>query len=324
MEAKGEQIDGFVNDAEMPLIVAINEGDLGHSYLIYSECHLTIIWDVYLTDEVKRILDSPHPEELLNVKDQHGNAPLDIAVRINYVHIIRQLTEEKVWEKLCGIWKKHCVCTNEDGETPICMGAKLGHREAVKELIEIRPDAVEIPNSCGMNVLHLAAQVSQMRIVDYLNGYWKETKKAWAKALGHDLFQDPCVEDDPFLNQKHDRNLGHHLAYSAPLGDPLLLFWEMVISLLNIRGIKKGAFNEAGLTAVDIARQNTEYHESYEIIALLANYPAKSKPFLYSAPKVSAQKYENAINMVHKTYDDRRNSELVIAVQVKSNQIEMA
>ncbi|GLJ59596.1 hypothetical protein SUGI_1515420 [Cryptomeria japonica] len=230
---------------------------------------------LFVLDEVKRILDSPHPEELLNVKDQHGNAPLDIAVRINYVHIIRQLTEEKVWEKLCGIWKKHCVCTNEDGETPICMGAKLGHREAVKELIEIRPDAVEIPNSCGMNVLHLAAQVSQMRIVDYLNGYWKETKK-------------------------------------------------MVISLLNIRGIKKGAFNEAGLTAVDIARQNTEYHESYEIIALLANYPAKSKPFLYSAPKVSAQKYENAINMVHKTYDDRRNSELVIAVQVKSNQIEMA
>ncbi|GLJ34674.1 hypothetical protein SUGI_0697420 [Cryptomeria japonica] len=46
---------------------------------------------------------------------------------------------------------------------------KLGHLEAVQELIKGRPDAVEMRNSCGMNVLHLAAQVNQVRIVDCLN-----------------------------------------------------------------------------------------------------------------------------------------------------------
>ncbi|XP_059075679.1 ankyrin repeat-containing protein At5g02620-like isoform X2 [Cryptomeria japonica] len=90
--------------------------------------------------------------------------------------------------------------------------------------------------------------------------------------------------------------------------------FHMVVSLLNIRGIDKEAFNKAGLTALDIVRENTEYHESYRMIALLANYPPKSKPFLYSAPKVSAKKYKKAIDMVNNTFDGRRNTELVVAV----------
>ena len=88
----------------------------------------------------------------------------------------------------------------------------------------------------------------------------------------------------------------------------------MVISLLNIQGIDKQAFNDAGETALDIARENTEYHESYQIISLLCNHPSRKKPFLYSSPKVSALKYKNATKMVNETYDARRDKELVVAV----------
>ncbi|GLJ34673.1 hypothetical protein SUGI_0697410 [Cryptomeria japonica] len=88
----------------------------------------------------------------------------------------------------------------------------------------------------------------------------------------------------------------------------------MVESLLRIPGINKDAVNQEGLTALDIARENTEYHEPYRIIQRLGNYPPNRKPFLYSAPKVSSQKLENTIIMVNKIFEDRQNIELVVAV----------
>ncbi|GLJ20367.1 hypothetical protein SUGI_0369830 [Cryptomeria japonica] len=165
-----------------------------------------------------------------------------------------------------------------------------------------------------MNVLHLAAQISQVRIVDYLN------KRTVLKDLVNQGIRKP-----PSMNGEGEKS---QIATNYPPLKIEALEWgdtplhiaarnksfHMVISLLNIRGIKKEALNGAGLTAVDIARENTEYYESYEIIALLADYASKEKPFLYSAPKVSVQKYENAIEMVNKTYDARRDKELVVAV----------
>ncbi|XP_057846662.2 uncharacterized protein LOC131056328 [Cryptomeria japonica] len=88
----------------------------------------------------------------------------------------------------------------------------------------------------------------------------------------------------------------------------------MVESLLQIQGINKDAVNKKGLTALDIARENTEYHECHNMIAKLANYPPKRRHFLYTFPNVSPQKYENAIMLVNKAYEDRRNAELVVAV----------
>ncbi|XP_059067940.1 ankyrin repeat-containing protein At5g02620-like [Cryptomeria japonica] len=87
-----------------------------------------------------------------------------------------------------------------------------------------------------------------------------------------------------------------------------------VESLLNIQGINKDSVNDEGLTALDIARENTEHHESHKIIRKLANYPPKGRHFLYIALKVTSQKYENVMNLVNKAYDDRRNKELVVAV----------
>ncbi|XP_059075685.1 ankyrin repeat-containing protein At5g02620 isoform X2 [Cryptomeria japonica] len=291
-------------------------------------------------DKLKHIL--PDREELLNVKDQHGNTALHIAVGRNYVHIIRQLIEFQ---------PDLCYCTNDDRETPICIAAKLGHLEALKELIESKPDAVKEPNNCGMNVLHLAAQVSQVRIVDYLN---KAEKVDLSELVNQGLekpqsineadqkpeittnyptsMKEPLESGDTPLHekpqsineadQKPEITTNYPTSMKEPLesGDtPLHVAartknFHMVVSLLNIRGIDKEAFNKAGLTALDIVRENTEYHESYRMIALLANYPPKSKPFLYSAPKVSAKKYKKAIDMVNNTFDGRRNTELVVAV----------
>ncbi|GLJ34648.1 hypothetical protein SUGI_0696900 [Cryptomeria japonica] len=89
---------------------------------------------------------------------------------------------------------------------------------------------------------------------------------------------------------------------------------NMVNSLLRIKGINIFVIYKEGLMTLDIVRENTEYHESNRIIVVMSNYLSKQKPFLYNAPKVCAQKHENAINMVNKTYDDRRITELVVAV----------
>lgn len=90
------------------------------------------------------------------------------------MHIIRQLV---------AFQPKLCLLTNREQEAPICMAAKMGHLEAVKELIEINQLSVMKRNRCGMNILHLAAQVSQVRIVDYLRQ---------GVVLGHQELADLC------------------------------------------------------------------------------------------------------------------------------------
>jgi hypothetical protein len=41
---------------------------------------------------------------------------------------------------------------------------------------------------------------------------------------------------------------------------------------------------------------------------------SRGRPFLYSDPKVSAQKVENTRNMVDKVFEERHNAELVVIV----------
>ena len=62
-----------------------------------------------------------------------------------------------------------CYFVNDNEEILLHMVEKLRHLEVVKELIKWKPHTIKIEDSCGMNVLHLAAQVSQVQIVDYLN-----------------------------------------------------------------------------------------------------------------------------------------------------------
>ncbi|GLJ34655.1 hypothetical protein SUGI_0697030 [Cryptomeria japonica] len=284
------------------------------------------------------ILELSNAKDLIQEKYKQGDTILHIAVERNDVDIIRRLIR---------IEPQLCYSVNDKEETPLCVAVKLGHREAVQELIEGRPDAVEISARRGMNVLHFAAQVSQVRIVDYLNeklGLLYLVNKGVEEPPKEKLLQsgentDPAGETDPFSKiSEGDESL--QIAAKRPLqsgentlpaekkdtfseiseGDtPLHIAarkknFNMVKSLLRIRGINRFALNKEGLTALDIVKENTQYHESDKIISVLASYPSKRKPFLYSAPKVSAEKHEIAVKMVDKTYEDRRNTELVVAV----------
>ncbi|GLJ34665.1 hypothetical protein SUGI_0697270 [Cryptomeria japonica] len=315
-------------------------------------------------DLVKHTLDLPEARELIQVKYTDGDTALHVATGRSYVHIIRQLVEFQ---------PQLCYWVNDNQETPLCMAAKLGYLEAVKELIKWRPDAVETPNIYGMNVLHLAAQVSQVRIVDYLN-----RKVCLSDIVNQGVEKCPYINNHIAVscNQESGGNKAAHIVVSCKQGvekpqiainyspskmdtmesggkravhiavsfnqgaempqiainyprpkiealesgdTPLHIAarkknFRMVESLLQIQGINKDAVNEEGLTALDIARENTEHHESHKIISKLANYPPKGRHFLYTALKVTSQKYENAINLVNKAYEDRRHTELVVAV----------
>ncbi|GLJ34658.1 hypothetical protein SUGI_0697060 [Cryptomeria japonica] len=239
------------------LYVAINKGD---------------------ADLVKHVLNSVDGKELIQEKYEDGDTALHVATRRSYLHIMSQLI--KFQPELC-YW------VNDNEETPLYMAVKLGHLEAVKMLVKERPDAVEIRNCCGMNVLHLAVQFSQMRIADYLR-----------EVVGLSELVNQGLEsgDTPLHIAAKNKSI------------------RMVESLLQIQGINKDAVNKKGLTALDIARENTEYHECHNMIAKLANYPLKRRHFLYTFPNVSPQKYENAIMLANKAYEDRRNAELVVAV----------
>ncbi|GLJ58285.1 hypothetical protein SUGI_1428960 [Cryptomeria japonica] len=276
------------------------------------------------SDLVDHILNLSDAKQLIQRKDELGNTALHIAVERNYVHIIKKLIKFEA---------KLCYWVNDSQETPICVAAKLGHLEAVQELINERPDAVEIRNSCGMNVLHLAALVRQVRIVDYLNeevGLSYLVNKGLDKPPHEEPLRsggktDPAEKKDPKdepVKSGGNTDAGEMKSPFSRISEgdtPLHIAAKkkdlnMVKSLLCIAGINKFAVNKAGLTAFDIVRENTHYHESDKIISVLASYPSNRKPFLYSAPKVSAEKHEVAVEMVDKTYEDRRNTELVVAV----------
>ncbi|GLJ08780.1 hypothetical protein SUGI_0095830 [Cryptomeria japonica] len=315
-------------------------------------------------DLVNHVLKSQDARELIKVRYTDGDTALHVATGKKYVHIIRQLIEFE---------PQLCYWVNDNQEPPLCMAAKLRHLEVVKELIKCRPTAVETPNIHGMNVLQVTAQVSQVRIVEYLN-----QKVCLSDIVNQGVEKSLYINNHIAVscNQESGGNKAAHIVvncnqgvekpqiainyspskmdtmesggkravhitvsfnqgaempqiainYPRPKiealesGDTLLHIaarkknFRMVESLLQMQGINKDAVNEEGLTAVEIARENTEHHESHKIISKLANYAPKGRDFLYTALKVTSQKYENAINSVNKAYEDRRNTELVVAV----------
>ncbi|XP_059067937.1 ankyrin repeat-containing protein At5g02620-like [Cryptomeria japonica] len=209
------------------LYVAITRGDSDHSLF---------------QDLVGRILKLPYAKDLIHEKYKDGDTALHIAVGRNDVHIIKRLLE---------IEPQLCYYVNNNKESPLCIAAKLGHLEALKVLIKTRPDAIEIPNSCGMNVLHLAAQVRQVRIVDYLRetvalselvnrGLDKPPKK---KPLQSGKRKNPAGKKYQFSKiTKGDTPLHRYQFSKITKGDtPLHIaarkkHFNMVKSLLGIRG----------------------------------------------------------------------------------------
>ncbi|GLJ34680.1 hypothetical protein SUGI_0697480 [Cryptomeria japonica] len=311
LQSKESGVDVCNKHSETALFKACESGDLAtmkqllraypsslRQRTVDDRTCLNVILNRGASDLLQHILDLLDAKELIKEKYKDGDTVLHIAAGRNYVHIIRQLV--KFDAQLC-----HQV--NDNQETPLCMAAKSGHLEAVKELIKLKPEAVEIPTKCGKNILHLTAQVSQVRIVDYLNKTVGLSELVNQRAR---LSNCPEEEDHLYSCTESMDSGGDTPLHIAVRNKN----FHMVTSLLRIKGINKHVLNKEGLTALDIARETTEYHESHNIIAVLAGYPSKQKPFLYSAPKMSAEKYQNAISIVNKTYDDRRNSELVVAV----------
>ncbi|GLJ05956.1 hypothetical protein SUGI_0029030 [Cryptomeria japonica] len=85
----------------------------------------------------------------------------------------------------------------------------------------------------------------------------------------------------------------------------------MVNLLLKVPGVDKLALNNEDKTPFEIARNVTEYHESFRTIRRLRGSRPGPRRFMYCAPQVSHIKYNNA--MSNKAYEARRDAELVVA-----------
>ncbi|GLJ05943.1 hypothetical protein SUGI_0028800 [Cryptomeria japonica] len=253
--------------------------------------------------------------------DEQGDTPLHLAVREDAVELVKILVEldDNLFD-----------CANKEGQTPLKLAVSLGFKEAVEILV-----------SHTSNALHYIVELNQVKLVEYLR------RKKVLSELINQPFQParnpPAKENCATNASKNEGNCAtnshhvqpidggeHHPKGKTPSntendqpivrpGDtPLHIaarnkYGHMVDLLLKVDGVEKLARNSESKTPCEIAREVTEYHESFRIIRKLGDFRGKTKRFMYCAPQVSHKKYMKARSMVDKAYEERRNAELVVA-----------
>ncbi|GLJ51101.1 hypothetical protein SUGI_1087800 [Cryptomeria japonica] len=214
--------------------------------------------------------------EFINEKDNQGDTALQLAVWKYRVDLVTLLLDGKADLSLA----------NNKGETPLCVAVKFGFLDVLKNLIDHDPLAVK-KVSIDKKVLHRAVKLNRVKIVEFL------VKKVQLSQT---------VE--------FSKSLSTNVLMSLGQSDLLMKIVDM---LLKVPGVNKHALNSEGKTPMDVAREVTDYHESFRIIKKLTDYKTNPKPFMYRAPEVSEEKHKRAREMVNKSFDERRNSELVVA-----------
>eukprot|EP01018_Ginkgo_biloba_P008598 Gb_22741 [translate_table: standard] len=264
--------------------------------------------------------------KLVEIEDNYGNTAMHLAVWGDHFGVVK---------KLLKLEPQLCYSLNKDHESPLHIAVKLGFLEIVKEIMKDKPDSIEVLSKHGKNVLHLATEIPQMDVVTYLvnevNCSKDEKDKGCEK--GGDASLDIAarnknekdrdtgdeIESEPNDIQKEEKTSDNKWCEKGGGDTPLHIAArnknaQIVEALVKVPGVNKNAINKKGLTPLDIARENTEYYESYRILKMLVNFPPKKKPFLYSTPNVTDPKHKKCNELVEKSFKHRANSELVVAV----------
>ena len=97
---------------------------------------------------------------MIYLKDEDGGTALHYAVSIGYLEGIRTLLNE------CPLISTEW---NTEGDLPIHLACELGQVEVVKMLLQQEwPNARDLLNQKGQNILHSAARNGKEEVVNYL------------------------------------------------------------------------------------------------------------------------------------------------------------
>ncbi|GLJ51099.1 hypothetical protein SUGI_1087770 [Cryptomeria japonica] len=265
--------------------------------------------------------------QFINEVDNRGDTALYLAVWKYRLDLVTLLLDDK------ADCKAVLSVKNNRGETPLCIAVKFGSLDVVKKLIDHEPEAVQ--KLCkDVKILHLAVNLNRARIVGFFikksvviknSGILRELINQRAEVPGikradNEGNRDMKVSVDFSFKKVELSDLnGQPNSQAIVQGDtPLHIAARnksepIVDTLLRVPGVNQHALNSEGKTPLDVAREVTEYYESFRIIKKLTDYKPSPKPFMYCAPEVSKEKHKRATDMVNKTFDDRRNTELVVA-----------
>ncbi|CAA7047020.1 unnamed protein product [Microthlaspi erraticum] len=111
-------------------------------------------------DILTAILESD--SDLVDSRDENGRTPLAFAASIGYdIGVQHMLTRFASSTQIAYV-------NNEDGSYPIHSACVASHTSALKVILKHHPDTIEMLNSQGQNVLHIAAESGNARAVSYL------------------------------------------------------------------------------------------------------------------------------------------------------------
>ncbi|XP_059063130.1 ankyrin repeat-containing protein ITN1-like isoform X2 [Cryptomeria japonica] len=271
-----------------------------------------------LEEPAARLRDSGSINKIKK-RDGKGDTALHLAVREDHLNMMKCLVE---------LDASLCNCRNKVGENPLKLAVSLGFEEAVEFLI-----------THSSNALHYIVELNQVKLLQYLiqkevklsklinqpyqpatNPPDNEEEKCPTDASS-DGGDEPSESADENKNKAEEKNTRNSIADEAivVIGDtPLHIaarnkYGQMVNLLLKVPGVDKLALNNEDKTPFEIARNVTEYHESFRTIRRLRGSRPGPRRFMYCAPEVSHIKYNNAMSTLNKAYEARRDAELVVA-----------
>ncbi|KAA8518773.1 hypothetical protein F0562_016453 [Nyssa sinensis] len=175
--------------------------------------------------------------ELTKKADINGWTPLHYAAGIGYTWLFKELFN----------LDKSVAClrtTDEDGSnTALHIATRQGHKHIMKEILSSNPDCWEMANGRGQNILHIAIEYEQRKIVKFILG------KPWRTNL---------------INKKdHDGNTPIHLF--ATSNNSRLLDLTTLKDIVDLMAI-----NKENMTPLDLVTQSDQYERLLVRAALSA------------------------------------------------------
>ncbi|XP_057839489.1 protein VAPYRIN-like isoform X2 [Cryptomeria japonica] len=300
-------------------------------------------------DFLRELVAKIHAElpELIKKADNQGNTALHLALRNDREELVKDRVD--LMKQMAELDVNLCDCANNEGETPLKLAVCLGFEEAVVFLITRTSNALHY--IVELNQVKLIGNLIK-RKVDLSELINQPYQPATNSPDQENYSTNPSDNNDNrSTNSQHvqpnvsgdggdrpsqsaarrkkkgedkkptnstDRDTQDYQPIVRQGDTPLHIaarnkYENMVNLLLKVPGANKLARNSEDKTPFEIAREVTEYYESFRIIRDLAYHRMQPKPFMYCTPKASITKNNNARLFIKKAYEERRNSELVVA-----------
>ncbi|KAL0846291.1 hypothetical protein Bca101_019537 [Brassica carinata] len=231
-------------------------------------------------DVLRAILESD--SDLVDSRDEDGRTPLAFAASIGYdIGVEHMLTRS-------GSSTQIAYIKNEDGSFPIHSACIASRNSALKVILKHHPDTIEMLNSQGQNVLHVAAENGNAGAVGYL---LRKADIRW-------LINEQDVEGNTPL---HLASINSHPKVVSPFIDD---------SRVDLK-----VLNHKGFTTLDAAE---EYMAAIPSLQQWLIWVALVSAGTTRAPRVHVKANSSATeeDFTLKMYKDRVNTLLVVATLV--------